>query len=130
MAAENADNTVANLAHKVNEYLTKRPLPGKLISIESLQFRGIPENFDTDTTTWEPKTSFFLSQQDFMSAFRIWFRRGEPQYETIGFADFFPAVLKPGGWLEKAQVELLPSLMTNVDRWVSPLFAWLIDWLI
>ncbi|OWA51041.1 hypothetical protein BV898_15543 [Hypsibius exemplaris] len=114
-------NTLSHLTEKVNDYLKRTPLPGKLVAVESLQFRGVSPGFDTDTTCWKPDTSFFLSQQEFLTVFRIWFTLGRPQCETIGFADFFPAVLDAGGWLSKATVEELPSVMANVNRFINAL---------
>ena len=120
----NADTpqTLEYMTFKVNEYLQQNPLPGQVISIESLKMPGVKEGeVDVDASCWKPKASLAKLQFGVLSLFRIWYLRGPPQYETIGFADFFPANLTPPGssMFTRIQTQRLPEVIQSVQHWVS-----------
>jgi hypothetical protein len=117
-----AANTLADLTTKVNEYLQTTPLPGRIISLESLQMRGVTEgDVDVDASSWKPTFSLASLQHGFLSLSRIWFVRGQPQYETVGMADFFPAKLDCPEALVYGHFKFqrIPEVMQSVDNWVG-----------
>lgn len=113
--------TLQGLTNQVNAWLKQNPLPGQILSVESFEMRGVDGVVDADSTSWKISTPLVSLLSSFLQCLRIFYITGEPRHEEIGFADFLPAVLEPGGDHNFPTVQQFPMMINSVNRWLSTL---------
>lgn len=121
---EGTPKSLVELTSKINHWLKQSPIPGRIVSLETLQIRGVQGQVNVDMTSWREEASIMHIKQSFLHFFRIFFVLcDEPIHQEVGFADFFPRTLEGVGIFRWPVVQRLPDVMTQVNEWMAHLPA-------
>ncbi|GFN88347.1 hypothetical protein PoB_001485300 [Plakobranchus ocellatus] len=125
---------------KLNKHLQAKPLPGKILCIETLSFKcqesNTSDKLKTEASVWSEGGA---NARVFLQGLRVFYVVGQPAYETIGihdeepdmmqsvegmglrlkFATFDQTVTKAAAWLKKEKgirVVSVQSVNVKLDR--------------
>ncbi|RUS72259.1 hypothetical protein EGW08_019982 [Elysia chlorotica] len=139
LATPNFDN-MQQTVEKLNKHLQAKPLPGKILGVETLSFKcqeaSTSDKLNTETSVWSECGN---NARVFLQGLRIFYLVGQPAYETLGihdeepdmmqnkegmglrlkFATFDQTVSRAAVWLKKEQgirVISIQSLNVKLDR--------------
>ncbi|OQV21388.1 hypothetical protein BV898_04597 [Hypsibius exemplaris] len=104
-----------SLIHETNALFTSNPLPGKLLTIETVTLKVSSSGTDPDCTSWTERGGL---SQVFAYMLRIFYIQGPPALEMIGVADFVPGVLFDGGLFHRPQLEPFPQVLGKAHHWL------------
>ncbi|GFR75250.1 hypothetical protein ElyMa_000450800 [Elysia marginata] len=151
LAGGAANRTVGDLAmptfdnmqqtvEKLNKHLQAKPLPGKILCVETLSFKcqetNTADKLNTEATVWSEGGA---NARVFLQGLRVFYLVGQPAYETLGihdeepdmmqskegmglrlrFATFDQTVTRAAAWLKKEQgmrVVSIQSLNVKLER--------------
>ncbi|XP_055346564.1 uncharacterized protein LOC129594034 isoform X2 [Paramacrobiotus metropolitanus] len=105
------------LIEQTNTMLVREPVPGRIVTIETVVLQVKPDGgIDSDSTSWFGVGN---ARDTFVCMLRVYYEAGPPQYETIGVADFVPAVLMEGvGLLGPPLLEPYPQVLAKTHHWL------------
>ncbi|XP_076455446.1 uncharacterized protein LOC143290015 [Babylonia areolata] len=82
---------LATTVEKLNHHLQQKPLPGRILTVETLKVKAMetdrPDQPDTEATLWSENGK---ASRLFLHATRIFYVVGQPAFETVGFYDEIP----------------------------------------
>ncbi|XP_055356992.1 uncharacterized protein LOC129602060 [Paramacrobiotus metropolitanus] len=122
--APSCSQTLSNLTQQTNDWLRRNPLAGRILSVETLLIRGVEGEIDADASAWKQKTCMAalqgLHKQTFIQLYRIFYETmPHPVHEDIGFVDFVPRMLEPGGLVSYPRGEQFPAVLHALNQWAS-----------
>ncbi|XP_055341563.1 uncharacterized protein LOC129590388 [Paramacrobiotus metropolitanus] len=117
----NVSQTLADLTKQANDWLHANPLPGRILSVETLLIRGVHGEINPDASAWKQKTSLAaLTKQTFIQSFRIFYHTTpHPAHEDIGFVDFLPRMVESGGMFSFPRGEQFTDVLRALNQWVT-----------
>ncbi|XP_055332059.1 uncharacterized protein LOC129584005 [Paramacrobiotus metropolitanus] len=118
---EAADKNPMEIITEMNDWIKEHRIPGRIISIDTLQMRGVEGEVNVDITSWKQDSAAHV-KQSFLNFFRIFYViDASYPVEEIGFMDFLPETLEGVGIFSWPIVERLPEVVDHVSQWAKRL---------
>ncbi|KAL8600840.1 hypothetical protein ACOMHN_056498 [Nucella lapillus] len=106
---------------KLNHHLQQKPLPGRILSVETVHMKAMETNrtdtLDTEATFW---TENGKCGRLFLYAIRIFYVVGQPAFETIGYYDEVPnCIQNPEGLGLRVKFAPFTQTVAHATKWLS-----------
>ncbi|XP_015782213.1 uncharacterized protein LOC107360101 isoform X2 [Tetranychus urticae] len=108
----NGHETIEEMVIRVNNLLHKKPIQGKIISVETVSI-PVTGKWEIDTESSE----FYRDSSSFAQTLRIYYEYGETCMEEIGLKDFVPSSSSWDSPLAPPDYESFASLFTRASQW-------------
>lgn len=103
-----------DVLHKFNQMIRTRPIPGRIITIESQEMKVSSDGVNPDKSSWVENGS---SATRFLFVLRIFYEITEANSEEIGIQDFIPDVIKKGGVFTMPTYEAFSLIVNKASQW-------------
>ncbi|XP_064629985.1 uncharacterized protein LOC135488938 [Lineus longissimus] len=113
--------TIQQVLKAFNRQIVKDPLPGRVLSVESVEFKKSEswerEAVDLDCCYWHMRN---MTAKHFLSCLRVYYILGESASEQISVTSFSPAKQsRQGGHPSGGRFEGFDSMLTRTSQWIQ-----------
>ncbi|CAL1538047.1 unnamed protein product [Lymnaea stagnalis] len=113
-------DTLTQTVEKLNRHLQSKPIPGRILCMETLTFKCMEANTSdklaTEASTWSEGGS---NAKVFLHGFRVFYILGKPCFESVGYYDEVPDIFQSKDGLA------LKLKFATFDQTLSKAASWL-----
>ncbi|KAI0217026.1 hypothetical protein LSAT2_031056 [Lamellibrachia satsuma] len=111
-------DTFGETVDKLNAMLSTRPLPGRILNLETqdikmYQWTG---SVDPDESYWAETGK---QVKTYLNIIRLFYEAAPPAYERIGCVDFVPACIQPWSLLKPFVFEPFSAVLLKAQAWIQ-----------